>query len=185
MEALVIDWRDFLMFRLMRGLRRLRLNPQLLVRGSAHAFTDYFKGFEKVEAVQRIFGEKTDEVLRSLKVEFTWIGGYMWVNAANGHLTVSSQYLKHGDKIDIYLDVIHELVHIRQFMEGKQLFDENYDYVERPTEVEAYRVAVEEAIALGLSEERICEYLKTEWMNDEDFGKLAKALKVNCSVTQK
>lgn len=113
-------------------------------------------------------------------VEFTFIGGYMFVNNANGHLMISSRYLNRGDRIDIYLDLIHELVHVKQLMEGKELFDVHYGYAERPTEIEAYRAAVLEAKRLGLSEDRICQYLKTEWMNVEDFRRLAKSMSVNC-----
>jgi hypothetical protein len=153
--------------------------PHLKV--STHPFTDYFKGFERVEAVKRIFGEKTEEVLRNLKIEFTWIGGYMWISDVDGHIVVNSRYLNQGDKVDIYLDVIHELVHVKQFMEGKELFDNHYDYSERPTEIEAYRHAVEEARRLGLSDTRICQYLKTGWMNPEDLKQLAITLNVKCS----
>ena len=106
----------------------------------------------------------------------------MWVNDMNGHIMISSKYLNTGSKIDVYLDIIHELVHVRQFMEGKELFDSNYDYVERPTEIEAYRYAVEEARNLGLDDKRICEYLKTEWMNQDDLKRLAKILKVKCKL---
>ena len=35
-----------------------------------HPFTDYFKGFERVDAVRSIFGPSTEKVLESLKVEF-------------------------------------------------------------------------------------------------------------------
>ena len=147
---------------------------------STYPFSDYFIGFEKVNIVRRIFGEKTEDMLRNLKVEFTWLGGYMWVNGLNGHLIVNSHYLNNGDRIDIYLDVIHELVHIRQFMEGKKLFDNHYSYVESPTEVEAYRYAVEEAKRLKLSDERICRYLKTEWMSNEDLKQLARNLNIKC-----
>jgi hypothetical protein len=35
---------------------------------------------------------------------------------------------------------------------------------------------VEEARRIGLSEQRILEYLKTEWMTDEDMRKLAGTL---------
>jgi hypothetical protein len=87
--------------------------------------------------------------------------------------------LSSGDKVDIYLDVIHELCHIKQFMEGKELFDNRYDYVDRPTEVEAYRYTVQEARRLGLTEERICRYLRTEWMSEDDFKRLAKAVNVS------
>jgi hypothetical protein len=130
--------------------------------------------------VRGIFGERTEEVLRNLKVDLTWFGGYMHVDSSNGHLVVSAPYLNSGDKVDIYLDVIHELCHVRQFMEGKELFDSRYSYVERPTEVEAYRYTVKEAKRLGLSDERICEYLKTEWMSNEDLKFLAKTVNVTC-----
>ena len=136
---------------------------------------------ENVAVVRRIFGEKTEEVLKNLRVDFIWFVGYMGVNSLNGHIMISAKYLREGDKTDIYLDLIHELVHVRQLMEGKELFDVHYSYAERPTEVEAYRVAVEEARRIGLSDERICRYLKTEWMSDEDLKRLAKALNVRCS----
>ena len=150
---------------------------------STYPFSNYFKGFEKVEAVRRIFGEKTDKVLSDLRVEFVGRRGYMGVSEVDGHLIISADYLDKGNRVDIYLDVVHELVHVKQFMEGKELFDHNYSYVERPTEVEAYRIAVEEARRLGLSDRRICEYLKTEWMTDEEFRGLAKAVEVNCART--
>ena len=72
-----------------------------LFTGKTYFFSEYFKGFEKVEAVRQIFGEKTEEILRNTIVEFTWLGGYMWVNNANGNLMISSNYLKNGDRIDI------------------------------------------------------------------------------------
>lgn len=150
------------------------------VKIQTHRFTDYFKGFDTVDAVKRIFGEKTEEALSSLKVEFAGIRGYMGVSEEDGHLLVSVHYLKDGDIVDIYLDIIHELVHVRQFMEGKKLFDDRFSYTNRPTEIEAYRYAVEEARRLGLSDERICMYLKTEWMSNRDLQRLAKAVNVKC-----
>lgn len=151
---------------------------------TTHPFTDYFKGFEKVKAVREIFGEKTEEVLHNLRVEFGGRRGYMGVSDVDGHLLISAQYIKEGDIVDIYLDVIHELVHVRQFMEGKELFDDNFSYVKRPTEVEAYRLAVEEAKRLGLSDERICEYLKTEWISNRDLERLAEAVNVKCKCAK-
>jgi len=165
---------------IMRAIRLLRSYRLLRIGMSTYSFVEFFKGMEKVEAVREIFGEKTEEVLKNLKVEFTWMGGYMWVNNLNGHLMISAKYLNEGDRIDIYLDLIHELVHVRQLMEGKELFDVHFSYTERPTELEAYRMAITEARRLGLSDERICRYLKTEWMSDEDLKKLTKTLNVKC-----
>lgn len=159
-----------------------KLNVEILrsAKVPMYQFTDYFKGFENVEAIRRLFGEKTESVLRDLRIEFSGRRGYMGVSNVDGHLNVSADYLNNGDIIDIYLDIIHELTHVKQFMEGAELFDNRYNYVNRPTEIEAFGNAVEEARRLGLSEPRICEYLKTEWMTDEDFLFLAKTLNVKC-----
>jgi len=143
-------------------------------------FTDYFVGFEKVDAVRGIFGEKTEEVLRNLKIKFV-LFGYMGVDTADGHLIINRRYLKNGDKEDIYLDVIHELVHVRQWLEGKDLFDPRFEYVDRLTEIEAYAYTVNEARKLGWPDSRICQYLKTEWLSKTELQKLAKNINVKCS----
>jgi hypothetical protein len=171
---------ETLIFRILRLFDRIPINRLVAFRASTRTFAEYFKGFEKVVAIRDLFGDKTEEVLRNTKVDITWFGGYMFVNNANGHLVISSRYLQNGDKIDIYLDLIHELCHIKQFMEGRELFDNSYDYVDRPTEIEAYRHAVQEARRLGLNDKRICQYLKTEWINDEDLKRLANAVNVLC-----
>jgi hypothetical protein len=173
-----MNWLEYVAFRTLRLLRRFRITRLIRV-GPTRVFTDYFNGFDKVPAVRGIFGERTDEVLRNLRVEFIGFG-YMGVDDSDGHLLVNARYLKNGDKTEIYLDIIHELCHVKQFMDGKELFDPRFDYVDRPTEVEAYRYAVQEARRLGLSDEQICTYLKTEWMNQEDLKKLARYVEVEC-----
>jgi hypothetical protein len=172
-----MPWLERFAFRILRLLRRLHLT-RLVQVAPTRMFTDYFKGYEKVQAVQGIFGEKTEEVLSKLKVEFIGFG-YMGVDNTDGHMVVNANYLKNGEKTDIYLDIVHELCHVKQFMEGKELFDSEYDYVDRPTEIEAYRYSVQEARRLGLSDQRILEYLKTEWMTEEDLERLASHLGVN------
>jgi hypothetical protein len=166
---------EYTFFRILRLLRRLPFNP-MSIGNQKVIFLEYFKNFDQVNAVKGIFGEKTTEVLSHLTVELSWIFGYMYVDGSDGHLVISKNYLNNGNKTDIYLDLIHELCHVKQFMEGKELFDPRYDYVERPTEIEAYRYCVQEARRIGLSEERISCYLKTEWMSEEDLKKLAKSV---------
>jgi hypothetical protein len=166
---------EYTFFRILRLLRRLPFNP-MSVGNHKVIFLEYFKNFDKVNAVKGIFGEKTTEILSHLTVELSWIFGYMYVDGSDGHLVISKNYLNNGNKTDIYLDLIHELCHVKQFMEGKELFDPRYDYVERPTEIEAYRYCVQEARRIGLSEERISCYLKTEWMSEDDLKKLAKSV---------
>lgn len=168
---------EYAVFRILRLFRKLPFNI-LGIGNRKVIFAEYFKDFEKVDAVKGIFGEKTTEVLSHLKVELSWIFGYMYVDGSDGHLVISKGYLNTGNKTDIYLDLIHELCHVKQFMDGRELFDPHYDYVDRPTEIEAYRYAVQEARRLGLSEDRICFYLRTEWMGEGDFRRLAKSVNV-------
>lgn len=173
-----MNWLEYIVFSIFRLVRKLR--RRLPVGVSTRKFTEYFKGFENVEAVKGIFGANTETVLANLKIEFMGIGGYMGVDDATGNLMVNPRYLNNGDKVDIYLDVIHELCHIKQFIDGKELFDNRHAYVDRPTEIEAYLYTVQEAKRLGLGNERICSYLKTEWMSDSDFKRLTKTLGIKC-----
>jgi hypothetical protein len=149
-----------------------------------HRFLEYFKGFEKLEAVKETFGDETDKILRNLEVEFFGSKfGYMGVSDEDGHILASAEYLKNGNQRDIYLDVIHELVHVKQFKDGKELFDESYEYAERPTEVEAYKHTVKEARRLGMKDDEIFEYLKVTWLSDSEVKQLAK--NVGVSIPQK
>lgn len=144
-----------------------------------HRFMDYFKGFERVLAVRDIFGETTLQVLSDLRVEFFGSRfGYMGVSDEDGHLLISSYYLKDGNLRDLYLDVIHELVHVRQFREGKELFDESVEYVDRPTEIEAYKHAAMEARRLGMTDDEIVEYLKVTWLDEKEVSRLARNIDV-------
>ena len=143
-----------------------------------HRFINYFKGFEKVGAVRELFGDETEKVLNNLKVEFSSRGGYMGVSDEDGHLVISVRYLRDGDVREIYLDIIHELVHVKQFRNGIELHDNRFRYTDRPTEIEAYVHAVKEARRIGMTEKEIYEYLRMERMSEEDVKNLAAAVNV-------
>lgn len=175
------SWIEYFVLRLFRLLRKLPIMGLLRLGSSKKRFTDYFKGFEKSDAVRGIFGEKTEEVLRNLKVQFIWFG-YMGVDNNDGHLMVNGRYLNSGDKTEIYLDVVHELCHVKQHLMGRDLFDPKYAYVDSLTEVEAYRYTVKEAKRLGLSDKRILRYLQTEWMSDADLQSLVKNMGIDLHV---
>ncbi len=141
-------------------------------------FTDFFEGFEEVGAVRELFGDETEKVLKGLKVEFFSRRGYMGVSNDDGHIMISADYLKNGDERDIYLDIIHELVHVKQHMNGIELQDHRFSYCDRPTEIEAYAHTVKEARRIGLTEAEIYTYLSNDWMTEEDVRRLAKNLNV-------
>lgn len=89
-----------------------------------------FKGFEKVEVVQKILGEETKNIQNELKIEFRSRRGYIGVSDLDGHLIINAEYLRKGDEREIYLDIIYELVHVKQFKEGKSLREQLFNYVE-------------------------------------------------------
>jgi hypothetical protein len=144
-------------------------------------FIDHFRNFENVETVQQIFGDKTQDVLTNLPIEFTEDTLYMRVDY-DGRLLINPNYFKAADSMDLYLDIIHELVHVKQVMHGKNCNHE-LRYVERPLEIEAYRIAIDEARALGLDEIRILDYLESDLISPQELRQLAATLEINSEDT--
>jgi hypothetical protein len=144
---------------------------------------EIFSGLEEVEPLIKCVGDTSmlkhmvDRTRVTLKEE----DGYMYVNDEDGSLVVGLDYLRTGPLDDLYLDVIHELVHVRQFLQGLDLFDRRYRYVDRPTEIEAYQCCVEEGRRMGMSEEEIAQYLYVEWITKKDHARLLKTLGVRAS----
>ena len=147
------------------------------------SFTEIFSGFDKLSAVRSIFGDDhVVQELDKLMVEVFPRQGYMGVSDEDGHIFASEQYLNTGEDFSVYLDVIHELVHVAQFKRGMNLFDPSFAYVDRPTEIEAYRVAVVEARRIGLSETEIFDYLEVPWISVEEHVRLATSCGVNLRI---
>jgi len=156
-------------------------------RGSKirHRFSDYFKGFEAVPAVRELFGRETDKVLANLRVEFLNVrSDYIWVNDKDGHLIANANYLKNGERRDIYLDLLHELVHVKQFRDGREIslhIGKRFEYVDRPTELEAYRHTIKEARRLRMSNVEIIDYLTASWLDQAEVRRLAENLGLKAS----
>ena len=145
-------------------------------------FTDFFKGFDQVPIIKKTFGENAVEILSNLEVEFnSFRRGYMGVSDDDGHLVVNTHHLKNSDYKILYLDVVHELIHVKQFMDGKNLFDEDYEYVDRPTEIEAYQITVDEAKKIGMNDKEIFDYLQVDWIDNESHKRLAKTVGIKIS----
>jgi hypothetical protein len=141
-----------------------------------HELLTVAPGLEKSPAILRVFPSEAERKrLNEVKVQVAQGPGYAYVDDDDGTLVWSRDYLATGEKLSIYLDFIHELCHVRQFREGKDLYDKRYSYVDRPTEIEAYQVAVEEARRLGLDDAWLFEYLHVEWVTAKEHARLAKA----------
>ncbi len=159
-------------------VKSFKVNRDLPV--GRYSLREVFSGLEEAQPLKRCIGNRSqlkrilDETLVTLIVDTH----YMYVNDEDGSVVVGINYLKTADTRDLYLDVIHELVHVKQYLEGRELFDESYSYVDRPTEIEAYQCAVEEGRKIGLSDDAIADYLYVEWISRREHGRLLKTLGV-------
>jgi hypothetical protein len=143
--------------------------------------THIFHGLERSHVVQSLFGgeDSAVEILRNARVRLDDSAEYMYVDETSGTIVVSPKYLRSATENLLYLDIVHELVHVRQYKEGRRLFDPKFSYVERPTELEAYRITLDEARRIGMTEEQIEDYLYVEWISKKEHKQLAKTLGVN------
>jgi hypothetical protein len=101
-------------------------------------------------------------------------GGFAYVDVETPCIVLAEEYYRTGTDVDLYMDMLHELTHIRQHHEGRDLWDERYEYVDRPTEIEGYAVAVEEGRRLGMNDADVVEHLSNPWMDEEDVLRLLR-----------
>jgi len=139
-----------------------------------YKLTDVFTGLESSSSLIKVFGSKSQmtKIMRHLKLRVEPNDSGLWFDRDTGTICIGSKHLR-GAKTDfLYLDVIHVLVHVCQFLEGRDLYDQAFEYVERPTELEAYRYTVAEARKVGLDESEILRYLRMDAADDSELGKL-------------
>jgi hypothetical protein len=141
---------------------------------------EVFSGLEEAESLYAYIGNPTQlkRIMDETDVTLTQDTSYMYVNDGDGSLVVGLGYLQTADAHYLYLDIIHELAHVKQYLDGRELFDENYGYVDRPTEIEAYQCTVKEARKLGMADDAIAEYLYVEWITRKEHARLLKTLGV-------
>lgn len=141
--------------------------------------TTVFPGLDRDPNFRSIFNDGLREkVLAETLVHLVAEDAYAYIDDEHGHVVLGLSYLKTGEERTLYLDILHELVHIRQWHEGKELWDRRYNYVDRPTEVEAYKVAVDAARKLGMTDREIADYLRVEWIGREEHERLCRRLGV-------
>ncbi len=149
------------------------------VKAGQYPVLEVFPGLGRSTSFRALFHDGLrEEVLRDCKVDVVPEDAYMYIDAEAGNVCAGLEYLRTGDAVTLWLDILHELTHIRQWHEGKELWDRRYAYVDRPTEIEAYEVAVLEARRLGMTDGEIADYLRVEWTSREDHERLCKRLGV-------
>ena len=113
-----------------------------------------------------------DLLLGTARVRIGPGAGYVWIDDEAPAIILVENYYQQADELDLYLDLLHELTHLRQLAEGHDLWDESLPYVERATEIEGYSVAVEEGLRLGMTEDDILRHLSNPWMTRADVLRL-------------
>src|SRR5574337_652854 len=145
------------------------------VNPGTYVIEDVFVGLKNAEILRKVFGsnKELDDVFFKTKLVEDTNSHYMHVKNEDATIVVALNHLKNSDNVTLYLDIVHELVHVKQQRQGLDLYDESYSYVDRPTEIEAYVVAVEEAKRLGMEHDKIMDYLQVEWITSDEHKRLA------------
>lgn len=140
-----------------------------------YLLAEIFDGLQEVDILIKVFKtkEEIDDVFLKTKVIVEETDHYMYVKNDDASIVIGFRHLKNSDSKILYLDIVHELVHVMQQRQGLDLYNKSYAYVDRPTEIEAYEIAVLEAKNLGMNKEEILEYLLVEWITPEEHKRLA------------
>jgi len=143
-----------------------------------YKLSEIFAGLESSSALLKVFGSKSQmtKIIKHLKLRIERSDSGLWLDRDTGTICIGSKHLTTAKGDFLYLDVIHVLVHVKQFLEGKELYDQAFEYVDRPTELEAYRTTVAEARRVGMNEEEILRYLRMDAADDSELGKLMEKI---------
>jgi hypothetical protein len=155
---------------------RVRRNTQI----GEYKLTGVFGGLESSSSLLKVFGSKAQmtKIMKHLKLKVEPNDSGLWLDRDTGTICIGSKHLTSAKSDFLYLDAIHVLVHVRQFLEGRDLYDQSFEYVDRPTELEAYRMTVAEARRVGMNETEILNYLRMDAADDSELGKLMEKIGV-------
>lgn len=107
--------------------------------------------------------------------------GFRMVETRDDAIVVSRNHLRNSPPMYVYLDLMHEFLHILQRHQGRELWPARLPYADRPTEVEAYAFSVVEARRLGVSEAYLRKYLHVPWIGRREFRNLLQNVGVSPS----
>lgn len=145
-----------------------------------YKIADLFPKIREKPILAEIFRSKQEieDVIANTNVIIISRRHEMSVDNQDGSITIGLNHLQQSDTEILYLDIIHELVHVRQQRDGLDLYDKTKDYVDRLTEIDAYALAVKEARRIGFTDAQILNYLQVEWITPQEHRRLAERLNV-------
>jgi len=168
-----------------RKKNMIRINRR--VKPGQYGLTDVFTDICSYGILRAIFDDakELERVMKHTKVFIVGHPHVMSVDNGDGSINIGLEYLKSASDEFLYLDIIHELCHVKQHLEGRNLYDRHKTYVDRETEIEAYEVTVQEARRIGLTDSDICNYLHVSWITPEEHKRLVRRLGCGRKQTKK
>ncbi len=142
------------------------------------ALADVYPDIRSYGVLRDIFAgpEEIERVLTGIRVVVAEMPHEMFVSNDDGSITIGLGHLRNASDEFLYLDIIHELCHVKQHLQGRNLYDRSKSYVDRETEIEAYEVTVREARRIGLDDQAIANYLRVSWISPEEHRRLARRM---------
>lgn len=164
-----------------------------------HPLLAAFPGLDALETAHRLEPDDTararlfDETCVEVVAEDIWMYIAPWDTPKNrkrhgaksvvAHgsdcVVIGQSHLAESPALTLFLDIFHELCHVRQRHDGRELWDRRWSYARRPTEVEAYRFVVDEGRRLGVGDAVLREYLEVEWISKAEHRDLLTACGVS------
>jgi hypothetical protein len=142
-----------------------------------HALLDVMPGLDERDIFRSIAGPyPAAELAAKARVVCFRGEGFPRVDDVTGYILCPDRYTTAHEPLIVYLDMVHELVHTRQVLEGRPVYHFPKPYVEWPTEIEAYRITYEEAHRLGVPDAWFWDYLSVPWVNDADLLRLGRSI---------
>ena len=151
-----------------------------------YRLTEVFADIRTYGILPAIFAdaEEIDGVMAQTKVFVVDMPHEMFVDNGDASITIGLTHLRRASDEFLYLDIVHELCHVKQHLQGRNLYDRSKSYVDRETEIEAYQVTVQEARRIGLNDDAISHYLRVSWITPEEHKRLARKLDVTESTQE-
>jgi hypothetical protein len=160
---------------------------------------DVFRGFEKTVPFRKYPGDdaKTLAIARNTSAQVVdgpgWMyvaprktppevraAGFRMVESREDEIVVARSHLANSPTMVLYLDVMHEFLHILQRRQGRELWPgPTLPYPDRPTEVEAYSYSIAEARRLGVSDRFLRDYLLVTWISKSEYRRLLRNVGVS------
>ena len=157
-------------------MKERRFSINRVTAPSDYRLIEVIHGLENSTTLQQLFDgkEKLQKALFHTKLKAVQDGYGVWFERNTAKIYINTRFLNKARDDYLYLDMVHVLVHLKQFLDGKDC-NESVEYVDRTTEIEAYKYTVEEARAIGFKTKDILAYLRFE-TSDEEFRKLVEKI---------